>query len=65
MAAVTITAKSMHYAQGVKFNDECKANLKAKADRDRAEFGETGPQEVNVKVIDFSGTHIGDMKVAA
>lgn len=65
MAAITITARSMHYAQGAKFNDECKVALKAKADRDRAEFGETGPQEINVKVYNFSGTHIGDMKVMA
>ena len=62
---ITITARSMHYAQGFKFDVECRAALKAKADRDRAELGETGPQQVNVKVVDFSGTHIGYIKVAA
>lgn len=59
--AVTITAANMIYAQGATLDTESRATLVAKADRDRAEFGETALQPINVPVQDFHGALIGHM----
>lgn len=59
---ITITAASMLYAQGFKLSPDERKVLTASADRDRAEFGESGPQPVEVPVRDFHGALIGSMR---